>query len=236
MQPRALDTRTTLIAGLGALLVQVPVVHWIKALMASGQQIESVATTSSGAVTLLVYVMVPTLVSLVWIWFFAIWGEADGWARIGLRPGIGHWPRAAVLTGVASVVIGVLVVSLTTPVLGPPEGPPLPISLGDPAADGAYLIVLFVAAAMIAPVFEEMVFRGILFGWLRRHLGVVPATVLAALPHAAIHFDPATIPVLSVIFVLFAFLYERTGTLKAPILAHCVHNACTLAVAYYANV
>ncbi|HLT58566.1 MAG TPA: CPBP family intramembrane glutamic endopeptidase [Limnochordales bacterium] len=85
------------------------------------------------------------------------------------------------------------------------------------------LLLLLLASVVMAPVSEEIFFRGYVHGVLRARLGAGAAYVSAAAFAAAhmylVHFLP-----LFLMGILLARLYERGGTLVAPVLAHAVVN------------
>ncbi len=86
-----------------------------------------------------------------------------------------------------------------------------------------------VLAVVAAPLFEEFIFRGLIFGGLRRSLGAAPSITASAAVFAIVHPPVSMIPVL--VLGLFAGLaYERTRMLLAPILAHALYNAVVLEV------
>ncbi len=85
-----------------------------------------------------------------------------------------------------------------------------------------------VSVVVVAPVTEEFLFRGFLYGTLRRYLGPLGAICLSAAAFAVAHEFAYGIPPLFVLGFLFAYLYERTGSLVAPIAAHAVHNLFAL--------
>jgi len=84
---------------------------------------------------------------------------------------------------------------------------------------------------LLAPVVEELVFRGLLFGTLRRGLNMWTSAVLSAAVFAVAHGYGAW-GFASVFFsgVLWALAYERTGSLLPPILAHAATNFMTASV------
>ena len=224
--PPALPLRTVLLAGIGAMLVQFPAIRLLVDLIYGGNG------RAAGPVAFLVLVLLlPSCLGLLWIWFFAVWDEPGGWARLGFRPGVGQWQRWASYAGLGSVLLGIAVVSLSSPWLGLPSGPPLPITPPRGAMGGVYVPLLLLGAAVLAPLVEELIFRGLLYGWLRRHLPIGLSVTIAALAHAAIHFDGPAVPALTAIFILFGLLYEATGTLWAPIIAHALHNGVVIALA-----
>ena len=94
------------------------------------------------------------------------------------------------------------------------------------ASLGLWVIPLAVIAA---PVFEEFIFRGLIFGGLRRSFGVWPATLASAAVFAILHPALAIAPVF-VMGVCAALVYERTRSLLAPMIVHAVYNACVVGV------
>jgi membrane protease YdiL (CAAX protease family) len=91
-------------------------------------------------------------------------------------------------------------------------------------ADGYKLIVFFLVGAFIAPVAEEIFFRGILYGFFRRW-GMLTALVLSTLLFVLSHPSRHTIPVTQMIGgILFAVAYEMEKNLLAPITIHILGN------------
>jgi ABC-2 type transport system permease protein len=89
----------------------------------------------------------------------------------------------------------------------------------------------FVALTLLAaPVFEEFIFRGILYRGLRRSLRGPVAVLASALVFALVHPVVAALPVF-VMALVAAAAYERTGWLATPIAVHMTYNAIVLASA-----
>ncbi len=92
---------------------------------------------------------------------------------------------------------------------------------------GSWMAVFGAAVDSIvwAPLVEEVVFRGILYGTLRTKLSVGPAALLSAGCFAAVH-GYGTLGLASVFWsgILWAVAYERTRSLWPAILAHGVNN------------
>lgn len=83
-------------------------------------------------------------------------------------------------------------------------------------------------AAVLAPVVEEMYFRGRLLDAFGVTLGPGWAGVITSLAFAAIHGIPVFFPAYTVFAFVLLFLRRRTGGLAAPILAHMINNAFAL--------
>jgi membrane protease YdiL (CAAX protease family) len=89
---------------------------------------------------------------------------------------------------------------------------------------------MWLSAVLVAPVAEELFFRGIvqtlLLNVLRRRW---PAILVASFVFAMVHFpQPQAMPALAVLGVLLGLAYERTGSLLPAIAVHAVFNLKTL--------
>jgi len=87
---------------------------------------------------------------------------------------------------------------------------------------------LLLWAAVLAPIVEEMYFRGRLQDVFTAKLGAGWAGLVCSLTFAAIHGIPAFLPAYLVFGYALLFLRRRTGGLAAPILAHLINNAFAL--------
>lgn len=83
------------------------------------------------------------------------------------------------------------------------------------------LIVFFIVGGLIAPIAEEVFFRGILYGFLRRW-GVTVALLLTTLIFVFAH--PASSPIQAIGGVVFAVAYEIERKLMVPIIIHVLGN------------
>lgn len=94
------------------------------------------------------------------------------------------------------------------------------------------LIAAALSAGLIAPITEEMLFRGFLFTGLRGRFGLAPALLLSSLAFALIHFNPYAFPALLALGALLAWLFDRSGSLWLPIAFHMTINIVTLLLWY----
>lgn len=92
----------------------------------------------------------------------------------------------------------------------------------------AALLVLVLLFGFVGPIAEEIFFRGFAYRVLRQRFGRRSGMVLSAMLFAAIHVDPISQVPIFLIGLVMAHLYERTGSLAAPIGLHCANNLLTL--------
>ena len=105
-------------------------------------------------------------------------------------------------------------------------------------APSAYLLAAF--GISLAPLLEEMFFRGMLYPLLRRAFGLMTAVALTAAAFAAIHgaqLGYAWGPILSifVVGVVFTIIRARTNSVAASFLAHCGYNFALFAALWIAS-
>jgi len=91
-------------------------------------------------------------------------------------------------------------------------------------ATGPVLVLVFVLAAVVAPIGEELFFRGHLFRWSATRCGSTYAYALTAVIFAVLHLNPPAIPSLAIAATILAWSYDRWRTLTVPIVAHMTMN------------
>jgi membrane protease YdiL (CAAX protease family) len=99
---------------------------------------------------------------------------------------------------------------------------------------GAKLALLVLAAGVLAPFFEELLFRGLLLRALRRRMDTAAAITVSALAFALVHplLDPtlATLTIVPALFLLgalSAILAVRSGELSQSVWLHVGFNLLT---------
>lgn len=93
-------------------------------------------------------------------------------------------------------------------------------------------ILMVLALAIVPAVFEEIVFRGIIFTDYRK-CGFWCAAIAASLLFAFIHFDFAQFPIYFLDGLLLSWVMFLTKTLLAPITVHIVYNVFVLFLEKY---
>ncbi|MCU0253324.1 MAG: CPBP family intramembrane metalloprotease [Acidobacteria bacterium] len=94
----------------------------------------------------------------------------------------------------------------------------------------APLALLVAAAVIVAPLSEELYFRGFIYGGLRRDLPFAFASGLSAAIFAGVHLMAWSTAPLFLVGLGTAIAYERYRTLWAPVALHAAFNGAALAV------
>lgn len=89
--------------------------------------------------------------------------------------------------------------------------------------------IMGMAAVVVAPLVEETVFRGFVYGVLKRFTEPIFAAIISSAMFALAHFHLGSAVPLFVLALGFVGAYERTGSLAVPMLMHALFNGLSLA-------
>ena len=131
----------------------------------------------------------------------------------------------------AAAYVAVTIWSLGIDFLDAPDWIKIPDNASD-ILETAGLPLTIITVAVLAPIGEEVVFRGFAIPGLASRLGTTAAILITSAVFALIHLGPGIgVGILPVTFVLglaFAFVYHKTQSLTLAIAAHALHNAITI--------
>jgi membrane protease YdiL (CAAX protease family) len=173
------------------------------------------------------FVGLAELLLLVPVWWFAVRKYRVGWDTLGLRGfegkmvglGCGLMLLSFMFNFVYNIFLALF--DLSTQV----DLAPVFAELSSPWW-------LLLAGVVVAPVVEEIFFRGFVFAGLRQRYDWQKAALISSFLFALIHLQPtATIPIF-ILGYIFAYLYERSGSIGPAILMHISTNALALGTAY----
>jgi uncharacterized protein len=163
-----------------------------------------------------------------------VWRALLAPAGLGFVSAFGLWPRPdgrrPCLQAAALLVAAGIAIDLGLGLLGEPLGLTshwtewfdADLAWGPAAA----VAVTLLGSILFAPVFEEIIFRGLLYGTLRTRLTWPVAALASAMVFALAHgYGAAGFLSVFVSGLLWAWMYERTGSLLPSMAAHVVNNA-----------
>ena len=90
------------------------------------------------------------------------------------------------------------------------------------------IAIALVAVGLVGPIAEELLYRGVVHRLCRRHWGALPAAVISSLLFALLHGEPWFLFGLFALGMLYAFVYETTGSLTLCVAAHSLHNVISM--------
>ena len=231
--------------GEGGDTVQVGFFSWVDLVLASVFVFMSVSLAASASNSQTVPENIDTQ-TILWnsvLWWALILGPILLWLRfrgfkLGGVFGIDRMPVGrSLLLGVSLLISAypmVFAVGYLTSVLlkvNPTTDAQEVMRIFESETAAARRIPIILLAVVIAPVAEEVAFRGYLYGVIKRYFGAVPALVLSGILFALIHLNlPSFFPLL-VLGWVFALAYELSGSLLVPMTMHALFNALNLILA-----
>lgn len=86
-----------------------------------------------------------------------------------------------------------------------------------------------IAVVAVAPLAEEVFYRGLIFGGLQRW-GFWPAAVISGAVFSGVHLDPGSLIPFFIIGVVLAWLFWRRGNLWESVAFHVIFNAVSFSL------
>lgn len=179
---------------------------YVGRLLDNGQNVEFVRLLSYS---------VAMLLSLV---LFRLYMRKRGSRRVVMYKAEGFNP-IVILSGV------VILISLS--VLLAPLNDILPTDSRE-FGDSVWTLIMVVA---VAPIFEEVLFRGMLYNMLRETCPPFVSALLASVIFGVVHLEPVVVIEGVLVGLLFSYVYLRTKSIIAPIILHICNNILAYALA-----
>ena len=83
---------------------------------------------------------------------------------------------------------------------------------------------IIITACIIAPITEELIFRGMMYPLFKKSIGVLWGCVISSLIFSFIHYNILTFSVLFVFSCCLTYIYERSNSIIVPIVSHSIFN------------
>jgi membrane protease YdiL (CAAX protease family) len=99
---------------------------------------------------------------------------------------------------------------------------------GDPTA----MTLLVICAVVLAPIVEEIIFRGGIYRFLKSQTTLLPAQILSGVFFAVMHGNLMSLLPLVVVGIFLARVYERSGNILVPMCFHACFNGFSLLMLY----
>ncbi len=157
-----------------------------------------------------------------------------GWVDIGLRS---RRPFLDVLSGICAyaaalplVLVTALIAQWVARYLPSPDNPIVPLFV----ESGSWVarLALFLLAVVAAPFFEELFFRGVLYGSMRAKWGVAAGVILSGVVFGLVHPLPIGLLPILVLGAAFAVVFHERGSLLPGMVAHACNNAVAFALLF----
>ena len=186
-----------------------------------------VASHRAGLSAVLIAEAYISLLAALLLAFGGLTGLRD---RLGFRYTSAADIGGALLVWIGALLAGGIVTAALAPLIGEP--PSNAVSLLRRSFDPLFVAVIVPTICLLAPITEELLFRGALFGWLRSRLPSSAAIVVTAALFAGAHLLPTLFPVLFVFGLGATWVRERTGSTLNSFAMHATQNTFAVLATY----
>jgi membrane protease YdiL (CAAX protease family) len=94
---------------------------------------------------------------------------------------------------------------------------------------------LLLHVLIIAPVVEEIIFRGYIYRILKTKIPIIFAIIISSTLFSLIHYNVLSFILLFVLSIFLTYIYERNGSIMCPIIIHSLFNLMMSALIIYGN-
>jgi len=161
------------------------------------------------------------------VWYFTVYKYGVSWSDLGLRP------FKPVIMGLGcGLMMGFVFINLIYATFLAFFGLQTQPGLDKIFQQTDFPLLLFLGGAVIAPLVEELFFRGFIFIGLRDKIGWQGAILMSAAIFALAHVIPTSFFPIFLLGVIFATLAEFSGSIWPGIIIHTLNNTLSLSVVY----
>jgi len=186
-------------------------------------------------VVLVLFLLILQNLLILWaVYWVAVQGRGIAWSALGVVMPKGLWMKRSILTAIIAFPVIGLVNWLVSSLAGEPlENPQLElVGLGGFSWTG--LIGMLLVLGVLVPPTEELLFRGLIYGWLRERWDPWIAGVAGALCFALLHGVVWLVPAVFALGLILTWLYEESGSLLASATTHGLYNSISTILLYAA--
>ncbi len=96
--------------------------------------------------------------------------------------------------------------------------------------EGGGFLIQFLTAGIVAPIVEELIFRGIVYRRTKKMTGTIAAAILSAALFGVFHGNWVQAPYAFIIGIVAVFVYEKFKSIVAPIMLHMSANILSVLI------
>ncbi|MDA1764327.1 type II CAAX endopeptidase family protein [Bacillus cereus] len=163
------------------------------------------------------------IVLVLGVYFMVLRPKKVSWSEVGIRSfSIKSWKFILLLT--IMLIVGDVIVMVLTSFIGNSYENSKTEAIQQ-SVNFFTVLIAFVSAAIISPIYEEIFYRGFLYRWLRTRFGMIGAILLSSLIFTIVHIPTYNaMPVNFLSGIVFAWAYERTNSIWPSVIIHGLTN------------
>lgn len=157
------------------------------------------------------------------------------WSNVGLK-GYKIFQGMRYILGYYLILLGLLILAA---IIASSLGAQAPTTPNNESGGTGMLKVMggfwltFALSVIVAPIIEEIVFRGVLFSAIKKRYGLIAGIILSSLIFTLVHIDPIQMISVLPLGIYLAIMYQRTGSIYPGMILHATWNLIVLLIAQF---
>ncbi len=167
--------------------------------------------------------LIMAIIFMSGLYFFVLKPKGQSWETVGVkRFSAKHWKLVAVWSIILIVVSVLLVVLMSMIGIGTDNSKTENLQSQMTLLN---FLIGFVSASIISPVYEEIFYRGFLYKFFSSKFGITVGMLFSSFIFMIVHIPTLnTLPVNFVSGLIFAWVYQKTGSVIPCIIMHGLFN------------
>lgn len=212
------------------LLVIIGVIIFVAVTFARGENLDNFLQPTISQTLLLTALEAAALI--LGVYLFGLRLNKRTWKDVGVRSTT--WPWVIISTIITIIIIPIaslITIAILFASGQPLENPQIDFLLpeGLSAINAFYMLIL---AGILAPLGEELLFRGVLYTFIRERWGIWIGVVASALIFGLIHGNLAVGITAFILGIVTALVFEYSKSLWTAVIVHAINNSLKIAVLY----
>lgn len=176
---------------------------------------------------------VQFVATILFVYLFAVLFKQGKWRDLGLRRArLADIGLYGILGGILLIIM-VLIMGLVLKYFQPDLQPQSIEEMLRSAGQLRDFLVLTATATILAPIAEEIFYRGMVYPLFRKYLGTSWGAVGAGLIFGLAHFDLWRAIPLAIGGAVLCYIYEKTGSILVSMVAHGIWNGIVCILIYF---
>lgn len=163
------------------------------------------------------------VILLLGVYFIALRPQKLSWSEVGLKRFAAKDWKLIIIYSFIIMVGATIIVFLTSFIGNSWENDKTDAMQQD--VTFITVLIAFISAAIISPIYEEVFYRGFLYRWFRTRVGFIGAILLSSTIFTIVHIPTYNaMPVNFFSAIIFALAYERTNSVWPAVIIHSLTN------------
>jgi membrane protease YdiL (CAAX protease family) len=176
---------------------------------------------------------VQFLATIIFVYLFAVLFKKGRWRDLGLRgASLGNFMRYGILGGFMLIIM-VLLMGIVLKYFQPDLPPQSIEEMLRSAGRLPDFILIMIAGVVLAPIAEEIFYRGMIYPLFRKYLGTTWGAVGAGILFGLAHWDLWRALPLAIGGAALCYIYEKSNSILVSMIAHGVWNGLMCMLIYF---